>query len=130
MTDRALVGSFLWGAVVDAERNLVGIPRFLAGRVQLLAADDLAPRGSVRAGWGVRPIVLSRERFITASTYDGHVYAIDPESGGRSRLRLGGWVRDLDSLGDDSLLAAGQCGLLRIDLDRWLGERAPAGGTL
>lgn len=129
VTDRALVGSFLWGAAVDAERDLVGIPRFLAGRVQLLSADDLAPRGSVRAGWGVRPIVLSRQRFITASTYDGHVYAIDPDSGRRSRLRLGGWVRDLDSLGDDSLLAAGQCGLLRIDLDRWLGERPPAGGT-
>lgn len=129
VVDRALVGSFLWGAAVDTERGLVAIPRFLAGRVLLLGADDLAPRGSIRTGWGVRPIVSSRQRFITASTYDGHVYAIDPASGARSTLRLGGWVRDLDSLDDDSLLAAGQCGLLRVDLDRWLGERPPAGGT-
>lgn len=118
VTDRRFIGSFVWGLAADHGAGLVAVPRFVAGQVLLLDAATLSVERSVRAGWGLRPIVKQPGGpWLTASTYDGWLYAID-EAPRPDRLRLGGWVRDLDLLDHDTLIAGGACGVMRVDLDR------------
>lgn len=119
-TARAFVGSFNWGLAADAESGLLAIPRFVAGQVLFLDPETLEIVASVRAGWGLRPIVKSRRTWLTASTYDGWLYAVDPEKGRIGQLRLGGWVRDLDVFDEDTVIAGGMCGVMAVDLKKWL----------
>lgn len=123
--DRRLVGGFNWGLALEPEARRLHLPRFHSGRLLTLDADSLEPLSSRRAGWGLRPVVHSPRhgRVLTASTYDGWLYAIDPSGDAPTRrLRLGGHVRDIDlSPGGERLVAGGVCGVLEVDLDRWLG---------
>jgi hypothetical protein len=124
--DRRFVGGFNWGLALDPALRRLYLPRFQSGRLLVLDADTLEPVSSHRAGWGLRPVVRSPRhgRVLVASTYDGWLYAIDPEGvAPRRRLRLGGWVRDIDlSPGGERLVAGGMCGVLEVDLDGWLGR--------
>ena len=124
--DRRLVGGFNWGLALDADARRLYLPRFQSGRLLVLDADTLEPISSHRAGWGLRPVVRSarHDRVLVASTYDGWLYALDPDGDEpRRRLRLGGWVRDIDlSPGGERLVAGGMCGVLEVDLDGWLGR--------
>ncbi len=119
VTDRAFVGAFNWGLAADRASGRVAVPRFVAGQVLVLDAATLKPEYSVRTGWGLRPIVKQPGGpWLTASTYDGWLYAVAPDGAGRpARLRLGGWVRDVDLLDDNTLIAAGVCGVMKVDLD-------------
>jgi hypothetical protein len=119
VTDRAFVGSFLWGLAADPASGRIAVPRFVAGQVLILDAATLEPVGSVRAGWGLRPIVKQPGGpWLTASTYDGWLYAVAPDGQGRpARLRLGGWIRDLDLLDEHTLIAGGMCGVMTVDLN-------------
>lgn len=119
-TARAFIGSFNWGLGADEDSGLLAVPRFVAGQVLFVDPATLEPVASVRAGWGLRPIVKSRRAWLTASTYDGWLYAVDPEEGRIGQLRLGGWVRDLDVLDDHTAVAGGMCGVMAIDLKEWL----------
>ncbi|MCO4772646.1 MAG: hypothetical protein KDA24_21620, partial [Deltaproteobacteria bacterium] len=119
-TDRTFIGSFNWGLGADVGSGLLAIPRFVAGQVLFVDAASMEPVASVRAGWGLRPIVKTRGPWVTASTYEGWLHAVDPEEGRVGRLRVGGWVRDLDLLDEDTLVLGGMCGVMTVDLDEWL----------
>ena len=118
VTDRAFVGSLNWGLAADPGAGEIAVPRFVAGQVLILDAATLKPVRSVRAGWGLRPIVKPPGGpWLTASTYDGWLYAVPTEGRGRNgRLRLGGWVRDIDLLDEHTLIAGGACGVMKVDL--------------
>jgi hypothetical protein len=119
VTDRRFLGSFNWGLAGDPASGQVAVPRFLAGQVLILDAARLTPVRSVRAGWGLRPIVKQPGGpWLSASTYDGWLYAVPSDGEGRPpRLRLGGWVRDIDLLDETTLIAGGVCGVMKVDLN-------------
>ncbi len=104
--------------------GLVRVPRFLGRQVLSLDPVDLEPRATRHAGFALGPIedAPAYGRVITASFMDGHLYAVDADNQlATERLRVGGWVRDLDLAGDGrTLYAAGMCGVLAVDLERWL----------
>ena len=62
--------------------------------------------------------------MLTASSVDGYLSASRPGEPGRApRIRVGGGVRSLALSTDEStLLVAGFCGVLAVDLERWLGR--------
>lgn|GEM_PF-1897744 len=117
---RTFVGSFNWGLGADPASHVLAVPRFIAGQVLFVDADTLRPRSSVRAGWGLRPIVKAPQAWLTASTYDGTLYAVHEQRGLVGQLRLGGWVRDIDLLDERTLVAGGMCGVMTVDLEEWL----------
>ncbi len=117
---RRFVGSFNWGLGADFASGLLALPRFVAGQVLFLDASTMEVVSSVRAGWGLRPIVKTRGPWVTASTYGGRLYAVDPQEGLVGSLRVGGWVRDLDLLDEDTLVLGGMCGVMTVDLNAWL----------
>lgn len=119
------VGSPQADLAVDATGTL-HIPRRLGRQVMSMDAQTLAPVHSGFAGFGVESVAVSRRhaRVLAASALDGYLYASRPGTTGRvPRLRIGGGVHDLALSDDEStLLAAGFCGVLAIDLVRWLGD--------
>jgi hypothetical protein len=124
IVDRAYVGSFNWGLTLDEGAREIHLARFHARQILVLDADTLEAKRTLSVGYGIRPIVLdpAHGRVLTASTYDGYLYAADI-AGVRptERLRLGGLVRDIDLSPDGSTLyAGGACGVMAIDLDDWL----------
>lgn len=122
VTDRTPVGTFVWGLAALPDQGLIAVPRFLAGGLLFVDAESLTPRRSVRVGWGVRAITqVPNGPVLTASAYDGHLYAVDPSGASPTRkLHVGGWTRDLDLLDPDTLVLGGACGVLQIDLPSWL----------
>jgi len=121
VTDRTPVGTFVWGLASVPDRALVAVPRFLAGGLLFVDSATLKPVRAARVGWGVRAVApAAGGPVLTASAYDGRLYAVDPAGEVRTRsLHVGGWVRDLDLLDPDTLFVGGACGLMRVDLPRW-----------
>jgi hypothetical protein len=125
VTADAWVGGFNWALEASSDWSRLYLGRFHARQILELDARTLEPLRTHRVGYGVRSIEVSERhgRVLAASTYDGRLYAVDP-SGARAteRLRLGGWVRDMAlAEGGRSLVAGGLCGVMRVDLDAWLG---------
>lgn len=108
---------------VDAT-GMAHVPRFLGRTVLSMDAQALGPVLVGRSGLGAAAVAVSRRhaRILTVSTLDGHLYASRPgEKRKAPRIRVGGLVRDL-AISDDgsTALVAGFCGVLAVDLDRWL----------
>jgi len=105
--------------------GLVHIPRFLGRQVLSMDAKSLEPVLVGHAGFGSTAVAVSRRhaRVLTASSVDGHLYASRPGDSGRPpKIRVGGGVRSLALSTDEStLLVAGFCGVVAVDLERWLG---------
>ncbi len=125
VVDRRYVGGFNWALQPSTAWDRLYLGRFHARQILELDAETLAPVRTHRVGYGVRSLVVDdrHRRVLAASTYDGRLYAVDP-AGERDRrvLRLGGWVRDMAlAEGGRSLIAGGICGVMRVDLDAWLG---------
>jgi hypothetical protein len=88
--------------------------------------EELNPTRARPAGFALGPMEQAplHDRVVAASLLDGHLYAVDTV--GRApteRLRVGGQVRSLLLSGDEqTLYAAGMCGVMAVDLDGWLGR--------
>ena len=104
--------------------GLLRVPRFLGRQVLSLDPVTLEPLATRHAGFALGPIedAPAYGRVVTASFMDGHLYAVDAgNERPTERLRVGGWVRDLDLGGDGrTLFAAGMCGVMAVDLEAWL----------
>jgi len=125
VVDRRYVGGFNWALAPSTSWDRLYLGRFHARGILELDAATLAPIRTHRVGYGVRALAVDDRhgRLLAASTYDGRLYAVDPDGDEETeRLRLGGWVRDIAlAEGGRSLIAGGICGVLRVDLDAWLG---------
>ena len=105
------------------ELGVLRVARFLGRQVLTLDAE-LKPVRATAAGFALGPLEEApwHDSAVTASVLDGHLYAIDTV--GRSptrRLRVGGLVQSLSlDPTQRTLYAAGLCGVMAIDLDRWL----------
>ncbi len=106
--------------------GMVHVPRLLGRQVLSMDGQSLGPVLVGHAGFGSAAVAVSRRhaRILTASSVDGHVYASRPGEPGRGpRIRVGGGVRSMALSTDEStLLVAGFCGVLAVDLERWLGK--------
>jgi|GEM_PF-2734150 len=104
----------------------VHVPRLLSRQVLSMSAETLEPVLVGHAGFGSTAVVVSRRhaRVLTASSVDGHIYASRPaDPASAPRIRVGGGVRRMALSTDEStLVVAGFCGVLAVDLDRWLGH--------
>ena len=111
-------------AIVVDPTGMAHVPRFLGRAVLSMDAQELSPVLVGRTGLGASAVAVSRRhgRVLSVSTLDGHMYAGRPgEPRSAERIRVGGLVRDL-AISDDgsTALVAGFCGVLAVDLDRWL----------
>lgn len=111
-------------ALTVDDTGMAHVPRFLGRSVLSMDSQSLGPVLVGRAGLGSTAVAVSRRhaRVLTVSTLDGHMYATRPGEARRApRLRVGGLVQDLAISNDGSTaLVAGFCGVLAVDLDRWL----------
>ncbi len=118
---RARVWTFAWGLTLDDEQR-PWVAGFHSRRLRRFDRS-LSPQRRADVGYSVRSLAWSgpQAAVLAASGYDGHLYAVDAELRSH-RLRLGGWLRDVDVEPDGRhALVVGMCGVLRVDLDRWLG---------
>lgn len=119
------VGSSNAAVTVDPT-GTVHLPRLLSRQVLSMDARSLGEVLVSPAGFGATSVVVSRRhaRVLTASSIDGHLYAGRPGvPGAVPRIRVGGWTRAMALSADEStLLVSGFCGVVAVDLDRWLGE--------
>jgi len=110
---------------VDAT-GMAHVPRFLGRTMLSMDSQSLGPVLVGRAGLASSAVAVSQKhaRVLSVSTLDGHMYASRPgEPRKAERIRVGGYVRDLTVSDDGSTaLVAGFCGVLAVDLDRWLGD--------
>jgi hypothetical protein len=124
VVDRRFVGAFNWALEPSTDWETIYLARFHARQLLELHARTLEPMRTHRVGYGVRAIVMAERhgRVLAVSTYDGYLYAVDPTGEQpTTKLRLGGWVRDMALTEDGaSLVAGGICGVMRVDLDEWL----------
>jgi len=111
-------------ALTVDDTGMAHVPRFLGRSVLSMDSQSLGPVLVGRAGLGSTAVAVSRRhaRVLTVSTLDGHLYATRPGAARKAaRLRVGGLVQDLAISNDGSTaLVAGFCGVLAVDLDRWL----------
>lgn len=130
VVDRRYVGGFNWALEASTSGDRLYLARFHARQVLELDAKTLEPITTHGTGYGVRALAVDdrHRRVLAMSTYDGYLYAVGMDDGQkRKQLRLGGWVRDIAlAEGGKSLIAGGICGVVKVDLDAWLG--APADG--
>lgn len=119
------VGSSNVAVSVDPT-GTVHVPRLLSRQVLSMDARSLGEVLVSPGGFGATSVVVSRRhaRVLTASAIDGHLYAGRPGvPGAVPTLRVGGWTRTMALSADEStLLVSGFCGVVAVDLDRWLGE--------
>ncbi len=113
-TDRLFVGSGHAGLGADTATATLAVPRFVAGQVLFVHAGSLERLGAVRAGWGPGPVLRSRWGWLVASA-DGALRAFDPDDGEVGRVRVG-LVRDLALRDPRTLVTAGTCGVLTVDV--------------
>lgn len=123
LLDSRFVGDFGWG--LDADGELVALGRFQEGRVDLFDSE-FARLGSVKVGFGVRDVVLwtaddGTSWVIALASGAGRVTAAPTAGGPAVRVQIGGGARDL-ALRDSSLYVGGRCGIVSMDLERWLGR--------
>ncbi|MCO4770587.1 MAG: hypothetical protein KDA24_11205 [Deltaproteobacteria bacterium] len=113
-------------AIAIDPTGTVHVPRLLGRQVLSMNATELDPVLVGHAGFGSTAIAVSTRhaRVLTASSVDGYLYASRPgEPAPAPRIRVGGGARSMALSSDEStLLVSGFCGVLAVDLERWLGK--------
>lgn len=108
------------------EFGVLHVARFLGRQVLSFDATSLEPLRARPVGFGVQRLEEAplHDRAITASAVDGHLYAVDiVGEEPTQRLKVGGLVHSLAlSPSGRTLYAAGLCGVMSVDLNRWLKE--------
>ena len=104
--------------------GVLHVARFLGRQVLSFDATTLEPLRARPAGFAVQRLEEAplHDRAITASAVDGHLYAVDTVGEEpTTRLKVGGLVHSLAlSPSGRTLYAAGLCGVMSVDLNRWL----------
>lgn len=118
------IGSFQWALAGQGEDLMVA--RFFAGQLWTLDPESLERRAVQRLPFGVRALLPAPRHgvVLAASTYTGELRALDPAGAAPPKvLPIGGWVRDLALWdGGRRVVFGGICGVLSVDLDRWIGR--------
>ncbi len=116
LTASAVVGTHQWDMAWSVENDVVLLPKFLSGRVQVRKADSLDLVRSWAAGFGVRAIEVLDEQglAVTGSLYGGDVSGWDIASGARRfEYHVGGHVKALTA-GPNGVFSAGNCGIFEV----------------
>jgi hypothetical protein len=126
-TRRPVAWQFLGMGNVDLHLDEFGglhVARFLGRQVLSLDTETLRPLRARPAGFAIQGLEEApmHDRIITASVMDGHLYAVDIVGQEPTRrLKVGGLVHSLTvSPSGRTLYAAGLCGVMSVDLNRWL----------
>tara|TARA_Y100001968_G_scaffold327600_2_gene372958 strand:- start:1453 stop:3411 length:1959 start_codon:yes stop_codon:yes gene_type:complete len=128
-SSKTLGWRFIGSGNLDLSQDIDGtiyLPRRFSRRVLVLDGESLEPIRSLKGALGMhlaRP-VLGTDVLLAASQLTGSIYAIDMKGEQATRsLHLGGILHDLKISSDGSrAFTAGSCGVLAIDLQRWLDE--------
>lgn len=115
----AFAGDFNWALEWLPGTDLLAVPRFYEGRIDLYARESLEPRGRLPGAFGGRPLVYDgrRQSLIVAGTFSGQLRASGLDGSTRT-LPIGGLVRTL-ALDGDRLFLGGRCGVRALDLAAW-----------
>jgi hypothetical protein len=117
----AEIGGGNYSIVIDAATDRVFVSRFYDGVIRILRAEDLASAGSIRVGFGVRPLKFFPQARIlaAASMFHSELLLIDLDSlEVRERLRLGGRVKGLAASTDGKkLYLSSTCGVLEVEIN-------------
>jgi len=104
--------------------GVLHVARFLGRQVLSFDAVTLEPLRARPAGFALQELVDAplHDRAVTASVIDGHLYAVDTVGEAPTqRLKVGGLVQSLAlSPSGRTLYAGGLCGVMSVDLNRWL----------
>lgn len=116
LTASTVVGTHQWDLAWSVEDDVILLPRFLDGRVEVRQAGSLGLVRSWAVGFGVRAIeVLDQQGLaVTGGLYGGDVSGWDIATGDRRfQHHVGGHVKALTA-GPHGVFAAGNCGIFRV----------------
>lgn len=125
LREKRVSGQLYFNAALDENRNELVVNNMASGRLFALDRDSLATVRKGRHERGLRFIVWDRSRdlYYVGNFFTGDLVALEPEGfAEKARLFTGPRPRWVEFAEDGrSLLVASGVGLVRIDLQSWVG---------
>ena len=121
---QSTIGGTHYHLAYDPVESRLYSSAYYGGRVHIVDADTLELVDSLRAGFGVREVVVdpTRRLLLASNTYDGELRYWNLGTEGKARpggaIRVGGHVKDIHvSSATGQAWLWSQCGVYELDLD-------------